>query len=75
MKRKTFLLVILLSAGIFILCILASPAQKEEAPLYDVLIKNGKVLDGSLKPEAVADVAIKDGQIVKIARSITGKAN
>lgn len=74
MKRKTFLLVVFLLAGISILCALANPGQKEE-PVYDIVIKNGKVLDGSLKPEAVADVATKDGQIVKIARSITGKAN
>jgi len=42
---------------------------------YDYLIKNGKVLDGSLRPSFKADVAVKDGRIVKVARSIPGKTS
>ena len=41
---------------------------------FDLLIKNGRVFDGSLKPAFQADVAVKDGLIVKIARSIPGPA-
>jgi N-acyl-D-aspartate/D-glutamate deacylase len=41
---------------------------------YDLLIKNGKVFDGSLKPAFAADVAVKDGIIVKIAKPIAGTA-
>jgi N-acyl-D-aspartate/D-glutamate deacylase len=41
---------------------------------YDLLIKNGKVYDGSLQPAFTADVAVKNGIIVKIARSIGGPA-
>jgi ribosomal protein S16 len=74
MERKTFLLVVLLSAGISILWTLARPGQKEE-PVYDIIIKNGKVLDGSLKPETISDVAIKGDRIIKVAKSITGEAN
>lgn len=39
---------------------LASPEQ------YDVVIRNGKVLDGSGNPWVGADVAIKDGRFAKI---------
>ena len=41
---------------------------------YDILIKNGKVFDGSLKEAISADIAIKGDTIVKIARSIEGNA-
>src|SRR6187200_666990 len=35
---------------------------------YDVVIRNGRVLDGSGNPWILADVAIKDGRFVKIGR-------
>ena len=34
--------------------------------MYDLLIKNGRVVDGSGMPSYYADVAIKDGKIVEI---------
>lgn len=64
-----FILVILLWAGI------AQAAPEGNTHDYDVLIKNGRVLDGSLNPSFRADVAVKDGRIVKVARSIPGKAS
>jgi N-acyl-D-amino-acid deacylase len=36
--------------------------------MFDLVIKNGRVVDGSGLPGFVADVAIKDGVIVKIGR-------
>jgi N-acyl-D-amino-acid deacylase len=36
--------------------------------LYDLLIKNGRVVDGSGMPSYHADVAIKDGKIVEIGQ-------
>jgi N-acyl-D-amino-acid deacylase len=41
-------------------------------PEYDVVIRNGRVLDGAGNPWIRADVAIKDGRFVKIG-SIKGK--
>ena len=36
------------------------------AATYDVVIRNGRVLDGAGNPWIIADVAIKDGRFVKI---------
>ena len=42
--------------------------------MYDILIRNGHIIDGTGSPAMKAQVAIKDGKIVKIARHIDGKA-
>ncbi|MCC7306977.1 MAG: D-aminoacylase, partial [Acidobacteria bacterium] len=39
---------------------------------YDIVIRNGRVLDGAGNPWIAADVAIKDGRFVRIGK-ITGK--
>lgn len=36
--------------------------------MYDLLIRNGKVVDGTGNPWFYADVAIKDGKIVKVGK-------
>lgn len=41
---------------------------------YDILIKNAKVFDGSLKDAFQADITIKSDMIVKVAKSIDGEA-
>lgn len=38
--------------------------------MYDLVIKNGKVIDGTGSPGFYSDIAIKDGKIVKIAKRI-----
>ncbi len=46
-----------------------SPAPVVRAPgdsTYDVVIRNGRVLDGAGNPWILADVAIRDGRFVKI---------
>ena len=42
--------------------------------MYDILIKNGLIIDGTGSPAMKAQVAVKDGKIVKIARHIDGDA-
>jgi N-acyl-D-amino-acid deacylase len=43
--------------------------------MYDVLIKNGTVIDGSGNAAKKMDVAIQNGLIVDLAPEISGKAN
>jgi N-acyl-D-aspartate/D-glutamate deacylase len=74
MKNKIFRFSILLLLGVFFLTGLNFSAQKEKLLNYDVVIKNASVFDGSLKPAFRADVAVKDGMIVKVERSIKGSA-
>ena len=74
MKRKIFIFGILFLSGIFLFSGIISSSQTSHTSQYDLLIKNTKVLDGSLHPATKADVAVKDGIIVKIAKSISGTA-
>ncbi len=41
---------------------------------YDILIKNGRVYDGSANSSFKSDVAVKNGKIVKVSKSIRGSA-
>lgn len=64
MKRIT-------TIGLLVLCMcLPSGSVAADAPMYDIVIKNGRVVDGSGNPWYHADVAIKNGRIVKMGRSI-----
>ncbi|MDQ6787726.1 MAG: D-aminoacylase [Acidobacteriota bacterium] len=47
-------------------------AAQTDQPVYDVVIRNGRVLDGAGNPWIRADVAIKDGHFVRIGK-IEGK--
>lgn len=40
--------------------------------MFDTVIKNGYIIDGTASPGFHSDIAIKDGKIVKIARNIEG---
>ncbi|HEX3948914.1 MAG TPA: amidohydrolase family protein [Steroidobacteraceae bacterium] len=51
---------------IFLGAAAAAPAQ--QTATYDVVIRNGRVLDGDGNPWVKADVAIKDGRFAKIGR-------
>ncbi len=74
MKRKIIILSILTLFLSVVLVGFIQTNEKESAVAYDVLIKNGKVFDGSLKQAFRADVAVKGDKIVKVARSIKGSA-
>ncbi len=43
--------------------------------MYDLIIKNGTVLDGTGAESFLADIAVKDGKIVKIEKEIDGAKN
>jgi N-acyl-D-amino-acid deacylase len=47
-------------------------AQGASSSAYDIVIRNGRVLDGAGNPWILADVAIKDGRFVRIGK-IEGK--
>ena len=42
------------------------PTNNAAAPEYDIIIRNGRVIDGSGRPAFNADVAIKDDRIARI---------
>lgn len=42
------------------------------APDYDIVIRGGRVLDGAGNPWIAADVAVKDGRVVRVGQ-VTGK--
>jgi len=58
---------------LLVLNVLATPiAAQTDGNLYDIVIRNGRVLDGAGNPWIAADVAIKDGRFVRIGK-IEGK--
>mgnify|MGYP001045510786 CR=1 FL=1 len=73
MKKRIDFFAIL---GLILILFIFRPifALDNDQSAYDLLIKNGKIFEGSLKPAFRADVAIKDCEIVKIASSIKGRA-
>jgi N-acyl-D-aspartate/D-glutamate deacylase len=55
-----------------VLVALTLAAQTVSVPMYDVVIRNGHVLDGAGNPAIRADVAIKGGRFVRIG-IVTGR--
>jgi N-acyl-D-amino-acid deacylase len=53
---------------------LASVALSAQPPTYDLLLRNGRIVDGTGSPWYRADVAIKGDTIVKIAPAIAEPA-
>src|SRR5262245_11463149 len=66
MKRFPFL-----SAAVLLLA-LASVAAQE--PPYDLLIRNGRIIDGTGSPWYMGDVAVRGDTIVRVASRIDGGA-
>lgn len=46
-----------------------------QTPEYDLFIENAMIVDGSGNQAFEADIAIKDGKIIKIEKNITGSAS
>lgn len=73
-NKKRTLSTLLLTAVLAASAAAASPDRPAAAPDYDLLIRNGRVYDGSLNSPRAADVAIKDGRIVRVGRKLSGFA-
>ncbi|HYC28170.1 MAG TPA: hypothetical protein VEB42_05125, partial [Chitinophagaceae bacterium] len=58
----------------YILITLLVFAGTAPAPDYDVIIRNGKIIDGTGNSWFYADIAIKDGHIAKIGKLETATA-
>lgn len=69
MKSKSFCKIIFLLHLLLFLALTAA-GNKNPGCDYELLICGGSVFDGSLNPPFKADVAVKDGKIVKIAKNI-----
>jgi N-acyl-D-aspartate/D-glutamate deacylase len=58
----------------FLFALGATASTQTPAPRYDVLIRNGRVLDGSGNPWLAADIGIRGGRIVDMGRLGNGTA-
>jgi N-acyl-D-amino-acid deacylase len=61
--NRSSLVVAIICAGLAV-----SAVAGQSAASYDLIIRNGRVLDGSGNPWFPADVAVKDGRIVAVGR-------
>ena len=66
-RLRPFLLAVLFASSMWPAVGLARTPGAAD-PEYDIVIRNGRVLDGMGNPWVLADVAIRDGHFVKIGR-------
>ena len=57
---------------VFLIFLYCGYAQAQQ---YDIVIKNGHVIDPKNKIDAVSDVAVKDGKIAKVSSSIPANSS
>jgi N-acyl-D-aspartate/D-glutamate deacylase len=62
------------AAVVFTSWICASPLLRADAPAYDLLIRNGKIVDGSGNPWQRGDLAIRGQRIVALGQVPAGAA-
>src|SRR5436190_5709805 len=69
------LLVAALCLGAIVLPLAVAPSVNDAAPAaYDLIIRNGRVVDGSGRVGVIADVGIKDDRVVRIGNLRNAKA-
>lgn len=54
--------------ALFVVLLSMQPLHAADEPEYDLVVRNGRVLDGQGNPWVYADVAIKGGRFAKIGR-------
>jgi len=70
MNKKTVFHFLIVMTCLFFSARSSFMARAQKPPVYDILIQNGTVYDGSLASSFKADIAIRDDQIARIALSI-----
>jgi N-acyl-D-amino-acid deacylase len=60
--------------NLFVFLLVCVTSSSWSQPPYDVIIRNGKIMDGTGNNWYYADLAVKDGKIVQISRSIVQPA-
>ncbi len=73
MKKRVSVIRIIFASLFFLTCLHGYDRGQAEFD-YDFLIKNARIFDGSLKPAYKADIAVRDGIIIKVGRSARGSA-
>ena len=66
MTRRLVLLAIAFSASAVVLYGIRQSSASQPAPPFDLVIRNGQVVDGSGAPPTRADVAVRDGRVVAV---------
>jgi N-acyl-D-amino-acid deacylase len=56
------------STAVVVLALVLSPSAQGQPARYDLLIRNGRVLDGTGNPWRAADIGIRNGRVVEMGR-------
>ncbi len=66
--ERIFFVLLLAAAFIFSINIFGRRAAAQAAPQYDIIIKSGRIVDGTGRASLIADVGIKGDRIVRIGK-------
>src|SRR5215204_965491 len=60
--------------GVLAICLAATAVAGSQPTIYDLIVRNGRVIDGTGGPWYRAELAIKGDSIVQVAPAIEGTA-